>query len=359
MKDEKKRKETRARFTDETLQKIATEALKTPYEKRGKLAQLLLHTIDWGYDTPSLETIEKKITEARRNIENSPLEKPWLLTTVLETDCDISPILKVAEYCSLMGQVFTMRQAEWVSRLSLLITNTRALAAWSGTYSELELNGYIWHRDLLRDSNLELLWSMHPWELITGCLTMQIEWPSSIYGTGADYLSCLGAGAPKIELEVLESIADDLETIFLYHEVQGMPSIQSAGLSVHALPVYIRWLRYLSDGPKLPEMSEDELKKLLMDLRSWVKNHHLTTVPDDLAILTGVSPGGVAFYEALRKVSLRPLWLEKLVGYDPEVIHLKRHKDEFAEIIYTSDCELTDGFPIPLPIKRKPDFPKR
>ena len=142
-------KSKRARnITEKEYRALAAEAIKTPREPRITLAKRLVNDINWRGPAPEVESIEKKITEIRKNFPaSSELDSPWSVVTMSRHEHYIPPellplVMKMWKYFQQREARFmTIREALWVVRLSALLNNDtgfKEFAAYVVDYAALE-----------------------------------------------------------------------------------------------------------------------------------------------------------------------------------------------------------------------------
>lgn len=98
---------------------IASKAIEEPGEKRELLADKLIEEITklWPKETPpAWETVIKLISKARNS--SREVDKPWHLSTLYDYPISSKTIAQIFKLKTQGLQAFSIRDAEWLDRLS-------------------------------------------------------------------------------------------------------------------------------------------------------------------------------------------------------------------------------------------------
>jgi hypothetical protein len=183
-----------------------------------------------------------------------------------------------------LGESFTVREAKWVAALSGLGAGIAEVIMWAGKYAAREqaceaLKQPFDTEDL--DEDL-LMWD---WEKVTARL---------VRGKNPSLSWILGASQPPNQLqfdrETLIALAVGTELGFGMTPPLPIPEelkirdrppldVETTRSFIELLPseeavwVYVRWLKHLSRGPRLPHTSIEERVDVIAKLRAWVAGH--------------------------------------------------------------------------------------
>ena len=129
---------------------IIARSLEYPRLQRTKLAAKLQDEFEAaGYDIPQMEVLERKISKYRNQAEAGQQENPWSMATL--DDYPIPPeaipaVLDVWKFRVAREEGFTIREAKWASRYSVLVTDMEDLSFIANLYAHTELMSVFIHR---------------------------------------------------------------------------------------------------------------------------------------------------------------------------------------------------------------------
>lgn len=136
-----KKRQRLPRIKPSIKQLISSQAVRYPDKPRQALAADVRDTIErMGEVAPSEETLIKMISDAR-NKEPNPLDNIWHMGTLNDYPLlmeAIPSVLKVQQLKVWLGEPFTVRQAQWVTKLFPIFKKTDLLEGVSWVYSQLE-----------------------------------------------------------------------------------------------------------------------------------------------------------------------------------------------------------------------------
>jgi hypothetical protein len=133
----------RALISDKEQLAIANYVASFPDMQRTALAEKILAEVKWPGKPPEIEVLERKISLLR----NHPIDdKPWSMATLDENPIPpeaIPAVLEVWKFRVARDEVFTIREAKWVARLSAKVKDKdkypRKLSKYASQYARLEL----------------------------------------------------------------------------------------------------------------------------------------------------------------------------------------------------------------------------
>lgn len=237
-----------------------------------------------GGKGPQLSSIQKILREARKNNEKvSPgLEDSWSLGASAKTNIppeDNQDLLKIWKRCTIVGMTFTIREAQWVSRLRGLVLG-RELYSHAVLYATRERVCKLLGREIISTTDLDMdialpgrLGGLTPYDLET-------EWMSRTTHkviTGAYY-----GDDERTLLRKHTSVLDYFEKEHFAIMMMDSPASKMVELYLAILPgnnqplsenadiVYIVWLRLLASGLKWKRMLEEAKNRIAQQLYAEV-----------------------------------------------------------------------------------------
>ncbi len=280
------------------------EDLAQDIEKRTRVARL---------GNPARSTIIKEISTARADLRRkgySIQDKPWELghysglTEIRSIDLphnNLSSIMNIWKYHQNngIGDLFSIRQAKWVSILSNNIYSIKHLAKCSSLYAEREFACEVLEKALYTD-DLDTVWSSNPWELITLYLTGKARIPDFWQFCSVEHVDnklqktfidesesleyLIGCGRTEPDEESINADIYLAEQIFLgtsfqkgvyhYRRDEDLPPANEWQVSIEAKIVYLLWLDYMKDGCNYSSLTHEDLRDILKQLRAWINRYH-------------------------------------------------------------------------------------
>jgi len=273
------------KITDEAKNLIidTREKLKSYYGKDPSVKQVLeaakkrTETKKFrGIVLPELRKAQDIIRPVReRDIElNKDIQsKPWSLLSLDEFQLSpesIPSVLQVWRYAANTYKKFTIRQAKWVSRLYLIITDITELWYHSYFYAHYyeELN--ILPGKPANDFKTLYYLSMTPLEQKMPYL------PHRLYMANWESYSKLDIpysddGGIIEELDVLPVFPETDKDFKIIEYLEEIQSTTTYFKDFNIRMLYLRHFYNLAKGPKWADLDGDDIIKIISTLRTWVK----------------------------------------------------------------------------------------
>jgi len=257
---------------------------------------------------PGLRKTQMILQPVRRAHDDMPehlkeqlhaLNRPWTIDSLDIAPAALRAVCRVQRLLYLTGFTLTVGEAKWAARLAPIIEDTQILHRWASRYYAAEAES-IMLGESFDTAELDKALLLSPWQLATLYLTgdpypreAEPGWPGS-----TDY----GAGR-------LHGLASSSEYWFLGEDLESegkgtVGPIADVDLSQEAEWVYIRWLRYLYDGPEITALTFATRAEIIAELRTWTKNQERLQRYDDWTT-----------FDELLCDELRPVDLLRTVGY--------------------------------------------
>jgi|GEM_PF-2106290 hypothetical protein len=287
--------------------------------------------------SPQIETIEKEISIARNEFRRNPdpLGVPWAVGCTEGIAPDRLPdVMAVSKFTHMLGQSISIREAQWVSRLSYSICDPMALKQWAGIYANREWVNMVFKQNKPIDtSDLDVVWSTPPWELATAYVIGKLQRPLGWYMTEGESLVQtdippfnMSSGVVQVDEYWTHFMTDWTENSFLSlgkpgsdgkkykTELDELGHIKEVDLSYEAERVYTLWMEYLCTGSRLRDLSVPERLEILKKLREWIRTHELAKNSDKL--IEGLPWPLISDLDKLaEEYNLEPLELLAKVGH--------------------------------------------
>ncbi len=266
---------------------------------------------------PGEDTIKTMISKARSKYKQSEEKKilgnpeQWAMGIYTDflPDTKLPKVVRVWQLCQLLGEPFTIRDAEWVARLSELIEDDFVLKQWAKFYANQEFVSQILKKERFDTSEYDKLLIMEPWERVTRIIMGKYELPEDYYqwkngeikriymlplalDKSKSYVDRIWLFGKTRKVEMLFFVKglvwDDMDgeyitlqydrdEIFSRHEEieSSFTPIWDVNLSSDAIKVYKLWIEELIWGEYVATMTVSERIEILQDLRNWIQSHPL------------------------------------------------------------------------------------
>ncbi len=162
------------RVSEQAKRFIFNKALEDGRTPRALAAVIAQEVADVdGVPQRDIETIAQYIRQARNGFGEEDVTQ-WSPATSYRYPLErMEAVYRVWQLRSIKKQRFTVREATWVSRLSVVIKKTIPLSMWAYTYANRQLGSLILDGPF-DVSDLDPIWSMEPWELATAYCVEEI-----------------------------------------------------------------------------------------------------------------------------------------------------------------------------------------
>jgi hypothetical protein len=304
---------------------IIDEAVNNPKEPRPALYLRLKTSIEeMGEVAPAEETAYKMISDARHT--PTKFGEPWTLASLSKKGHDLPPesipaVVQIFRYASNTGEIFSLGQAEWVSRLYRLFPdysdNPGLLWYWSNEYSYQERLSIL--SDEKMDSSLldrNIIFSQ--WEKVTLDRTdfwdgFRIRWSRYLYRhTDGNIAHELLHGIKPRNPWGEDEIVDERDHELTWKVIKELSSLDSLDIGIEAKLVYLRWFTHITKGPDWKKLTPKDALNVIISLRELVlaeqKNRSSSNSEQVEEFLTGRKLGSPKFLSGINE-------LVKAVGY--------------------------------------------
>lgn len=309
---------------------VIDEAVNNPKEPRQALYFRLKTAIEeMGEIPPAEETAYKLISDARHT--PTKFNEPWTLASLSEKGHNLPPeainaVVQVYRYASNTGELFSVGQAEWVSRLYTLFPdysdNPGLLWYWSSEYSHQERLSILANdkNNKMDSSLLDRNIIFKEWEKVTLDRTdfwtqgFRVRWHRYFYRhedghIAHELLHGITPHNPWGEDDSHHERDDQLRWLI----ITELPGLDSLDLSIEAKLVYLRWFTYITKAPDWDKLTPERALELIKSLREVVlaeERNRKSPNPEEVEeFLTGREVGSPNFLSSITS-------LLKTVGYN-------------------------------------------
>lgn len=303
-------------------------------EVRAEVARELKERGRSDHQLPQLRTVQDILQKARQRFseDEKALDEPWCMGSLerypLPPDA-LPAVLRVWKLMLTFYKPLTIREATWVARLhSVGPDDTESLMMWAGIYAEQEASSAALNQPS-DSSALDASLVMDYWEWATVAWIRGQAWVQTMKVQGPQRPHVIRIGDSESE-----QTAESAEHLFYgkLEECQGntdgrrqvLARLADLGLSEEATLVYAHWLSYLSDGPRLRDLTHEDVHSIIVRLRDWVLSHPWNNLDEEAAMqVLGVRMGFNS--ERLAAIPHFAPWeLLSEVGYDVKPTSLRR-----------------------------------
>lgn len=305
-------------------------------EVRAEVARELKEQGRSDHQLPQLRTVQDILQKARQRFseDEKALDEPWCMGSLerypLPPDA-LPAVLRVWKLTLTFYKPLTIREAKWVARLhSVSPDDTQSLVMWAGVYAEQEASSTALNQPS-DSSALDASLVMDLWEWATVAWIRGQAWVQTMKAQGNQCQRVIRVGDCESE-----EAAEGAENLFYAKvgswssnregKIQVLERLADLGLSEEAKLVYAYWLKYLSDGPRSQDLTQEDVHSIIVQLRDWVQSHPYNNLDEEAAWqLLGVR---MTFNcERLAAIPHFAPWeLLSEVGYDVKPTSLRRTK---------------------------------
>lgn len=213
------------------------------------------------------------------------MQKPWSMATLGEQELpaeSIPHVLQVWRYSVNLGAEFTIRQAKWVSRLYLQISDTAELWIMSHEYCREEELSLLTNARM-STARFDYFQVIGNWERSTILSTDGYNPEDSVGyvqplliprskdgGIAEELIHTLYFRPFDFDAELIEE--EYMQKWELYRLIKELPSSSLYFPDFETRMVYLRQLSYLSKGPVWERLSPEEIVSIIVELRDWITN---------------------------------------------------------------------------------------
>lgn len=263
---------------------VTREALRDRNEPRrvvvGRLQRIIRDELKDA--VPREDTLLKMVSRIRTSAAD-PSDTPWSMASLNQTNPEplpgaLSTVLETWRYAVATHESFTVRQAKWAARLHGVFREPALTWWWSLRYAFAEKTFPLAGIDF-DSSALDSLMVMGPFESEAADLTGFYRGRTYIRGFNRNF-PLASDGSPLYELVHLPEFAtcpltpnihqDAPRQARLFDLVYDLPPLATLGLESESKYIYLRWLTHLYTGPDWPKLAPEEIRDIIVALRSAV-----------------------------------------------------------------------------------------
>lgn len=322
------------RISDSVRKLIVQESLENPDVPRRVLAFKLHAYIDkMGEVAPAEETLIKMISDARNN-EPDPLDAPWSLKASIDYSfpAESTPyLLRAWKLCFALGIPFSIRQAQWASYLSTVVSSPKDLIMWSYRYASLEKVHKVLNIPFVSvDMDVTLTSSVSEIRSLAMMAKMKpVELPGGFVfatSTPVSFEQDAIVAAKQVELA---SLFYDEPILPVKIDPSVLQPVEELNLSQEFIWIYCYWLSCLQKSPKWKQLQRSEVIDMIKELRAW-----LFTLPE---ITSQISQDMLNLIVVQKKYVSLEEWVFQAKMFPPERI--------LKQLGYFTDDPIPKDFP--------------
>ena len=286
-------------------------------------------------DCPGLRKVQDIVKPLRDADEALPkevkdLDIPWTMDNLAKYPIlpeALPAVLRVAKYCAVNGDAFSVREAKWVVTLHNVFTNVSDLLYWARLYTNHERIGHDF-------TNINAALTMNTWELATatwmGTRAKPVNFSPRMTMRGSESPAHMGDTDAQVAAEEEELKWEKEENV----DVLPLQPLIGSNLTEEAAWVYVHWLKYLRKGSKWKSLSNEKLVEIRVRLRKWILNHPWNCDYEWLPYTPPQSDQckfGHAFEDIIADPAFAPWEILKEAGYGESGQSLKTKKTSNKE----------------------------